>query len=538
MSKDIIFDKENFIRLILSNIEYNSSSPARAKEYLASEGIDAEAIVASGMEAINALLNNIGQPKPATSIQQKSTTPYQRNWNHVSVKRLIQESGNPDPVDEIKTRARGLVLQAFEMGWDGPPFSPIQLAKYLNMDVIPNDAVMDARIVPMNNNFQIQYNPFQRPTRINFSVAHEIAHTLFSDCAQAVRNREESPAEHRQLEQLCNAAASEIQLPYAFFSNDANSSPPSMGSLIDLAKKYNASLESVFMRYTEVIDKSCAILIGIFQTDNKISIDYYKSSRLFSTQLPNIIEIPADSNAYECTSPGWTARDENVSWDIFDGQLFNIFSIGISPYRRDNKPRVGMLILPVEEVKNAPETGKVVLEYGDATKPRGKGKKIIAQVVNTHAALGRGFGYSLTKNYPIVKEELDKWKADKKRFVLGQSNLVKINSNLYVFQMLAQKGIFSTGTEIPLRYNELRKCLIDLRNTAQELDCSIHMPAIGAGQAKGNWEIIVGMIHDELVNFDLKVNIYLFPDKPLTQKSPSNLILFKEDSTWENGKLF
>jgi len=79
---------------------------------------------------------------------------------------------------------------------------------------------------------------------------------------------------------------------------------------------------------------------------------------------------------------------------------------------------------------------------------------------------------------------------------------------------------------------------MELRETALELDCSVHMPAIGAGQAKGNWEIIIGMIHDELVNFNVKVNIYFFPDRPLNQKSPSNLTFFNLDSTWENGKLF
>ncbi len=530
MSKDLISDKENFVRLILANIEYSSSTPERAKEYLEEEGIDVNAIIASGMKAVRAIQ---GRVSPA-----RASIATKRVWKHESVKKLISESGNADPMDEIKTRARNMVLQAFESGWGGPPFSPIQLAKYLNIDVIPNDEVLDARVVPLSNNFQIQYNPFQRPTRVNFSISHEIAHTLFSDCAQSIRNREDRPAENRELEQLCNAAAAEIQLPYAVFSNDANSETPSMGGLIQLAKRYNASLESVFMRYTEVIDKPCAILIGIFQTDNKITIDYYKISQSFPFKLPSYIEIPADSKAFECISPGWTATDENVTWDFLKGQTFNVYSAGISPYRRDNKPRVGMLILPTTEVKNSEQAGKVVLEYGDATKPRGKGKKIIAQLVNTSAGLGQGFGRSLVKNYPVVKVELDKWKSERTRFKLGQSNLVKVNSELYVFQMLAQKGLYATSTEIPLRYNELRKCLIELRETALELNCSVHMPAIGAGQAKGNWEIIIGMIHDELVNFNVKVNIYFFPDRPITQKSPSNLTFFNLDSTWENEKLF
>ena len=148
-----------------------------------------------------------------------------------------------------------------------------------------------------------------------------------------------------------------------------------MAGLIELAKKYNASLESVFLRYTEVIDRPCAILIGIFQTDNKITIDYYKSSRSFPMQLPGYIEIPSEAKVYECTSPGWTSTDENVTWEFLDEQPYDVYSAGISPYRRDNKPRVGILILPVTETKSAADSGKVVIEYGDATKPRGRGKR-------------------------------------------------------------------------------------------------------------------------------------------------------------------
>jgi len=541
MSKDIIFDKAKFIKLITSNVEYNSSSVERAKEYLKEEGIDPEEIVAKGMLRINEiqqrLKKTVNDPKEQFNISQFGLTSQERKkrWSHKSVLRLIQESGNIDPLEEIKRRARNLVLKAFELGWEGPPYSPIQLAEYIGINVTPNDSVIDARTVPQKKGFQIQYNPFQRPTRINFSVSHEIAHTLFSDCAEAIRNRELEPMENRQLEQLCNAAAAEIQLPYAIFSHDANAAVPSIEGLIDLATKYKASLESVFIRYAEVVDKPCAILIGIFQNDSKIVIDYYKASNKFPIKIPDYYEIPVSSTAYECTSPGWTAR-EQANWDIFNGEVYNVFTVGISPYRRDKKPRVGILILPKDSLDLSPEAGKIMLEFGDATKPRGKGRKIIAQVVNTSAALGRSFGYSLAKNYPIVKEALKKWHANKSEFVLGKTNLVKINEELFVFQMLAQKGLFPKQNEIPLKYNELRKCLIELRDTAIELNSSIHMPAIGSGNAGGDWNIIIGMIHDELVSHDLKVNIYLFQGKPFNPKEKTTLTLFKEDSTWGTEK--
>ncbi len=541
MSNDPIFDKASFIKLIMSNIEHNSSTPDNAKEYLEGEGIDVEAIASSGIAKIKALQRTTqtqGSFEINTTLRTGTDLPYtqKKRWTHKSVLQLIEESGNPDPLDEIKSRARKLVLRAFEMGWEGPPYSPIQLAELIGIDVAPNDSVVDARILKEKKGFQIQYNPFQRPTRINFSVSHEIAHTFFSDCGDAIRNREESPIENRQLEQLCNAAAAEIQLPYAVFSYDANNSSPSIEGLIELATKYKASLESVFIRYTEVIDKPCAVLIGIFQSDNKIVIDYHKTSRKFPVKLPDYFEIPAASIAYECTSPGWTSREE-VNWDVFQGETYNLFAVGISPYRRDNKPRVGILILPTTADRSAVDSGKVILEYGDATKPRGPGKKIIAQVVNTSAAMGFGFGKSLAKNYPIVKDRLKEWHSNKTEFHLGNTNLVKVNESLYVLQMLAQKGIFPKGNEIPLRYDELRKCLISLRETAIELNCSIHMNAIGSGNAGGDWNIIIGMIHDELVNYDLKVNIYLLPGKPFNPNQKNNLTLFKDNSTWETGKL-
>ncbi|TJZ63305.1 ImmA/IrrE family metallo-endopeptidase [Sphingobacterium olei] len=541
MSNETMFNREDFIRLILSKVEHNSSSAQNAKEYLSEEGYDIKEVVNEGLMRIKEISNRLKLSDDKLSSIQKvpaksSRKSFRKNWSHESVRLLISESNNEDPYEAIKARARDLVFRAFENGWEGPPYSPIKLAEIMGIDVTPNDSVIDAKIVPQKGNkFQILYNPFQIPTRVNFSIAHEIAHTLFSDCAKATRNREENPTENRQLEQLCNAAASEIQLPYAIFSNDANNAQASMKGLIELAKKYKASLESVFMRYTEVIDQPCAILIGIFQDDGKIVVDYYKSSRFFSLDIPESFQIPADSNAYECTSPGWTA-EEIADWEIFLGKSYLVSSVGISPYKRDTKPRVGILVLPIEYARHDQHYGKIILEFGDATKPRGKGKKIIAQVVNTSASLGRGFGYSLAKNYPVVKDRLKEWSSDKSTFVLGNTNVVEVDKDIFVFQMLAQKGLFAKGNEIPLRYKELRKCLIQLREYALDNNCSVHMPAIGAGQAGGEWDIIIGMIHDELVNYEIKVNIYLFQSNSFNPKRKSNLTLLNESSTWETKK--
>lgn len=529
-----------FMKLMLASFEHTSASEENAKEYLLGEGLNPDMILIEGLANIQALesrLKNENQTSIALNYDKaQAVTSSKRNWFHRSVRKFIDESGNPDPIDEMRKRIRELVVKAFGLGWEGPPYNPIQFAKFLGIEVMPNDSLIDARIVPQDNCFHIQYNPFQPPTRINFSVAHEIAHTMFSDCADSVRYREEKPLENRELEQLCNIGASEIQLPYAVFSHDASLAAPSIDGLIDLAKKYKASLEAIFLRYTEVIDIPCIVMIGIFKNDKEIEVDYYKGSKFSDIKIPQKFVIPNDSLAYDCIAPGYTSR-ETVNWPFLK-EPYEISSVGISPYKRDNKPRVGILMFPKKHVNTSPELRKIILETGDATQPGGKGKKIIAQVVNTAASLGRGFGSSITKRYPVVNQSLQNWKRNKDRFTLGETNLIEISHGLYVFQMLAQKGIIPKGDEVLIKYPELRKCLIKLRETALELNCSVHMPMIGAGNARGDWNIIIGMIHDELVNYEVKVHIYFLKAQPYNPNHKSSLTYYKVNAKWEKGKLF
>jgi len=61
-------------------------------------------------------------------------------WTHKSVIKLIEESNNSNPVEEIRSRARDLVLNALEKGWSGPPFNATQLSGFLGIEILPNDS--------------------------------------------------------------------------------------------------------------------------------------------------------------------------------------------------------------------------------------------------------------------------------------------------------------------------------------------------------------------------------------------------------------
>src|SRR5690606_9210375 len=105
----------------------------------------------------------------------------QGRWTHPSV---VQLAAGRDPIEMISERARALVLKAFDAGWEGPPFDPFHLADLLRIEAIPKHDVGDARTVPVGRSgFRIEFNPSRPRERLRYSVAHEIAHTLFPDCA-------------------------------------------------------------------------------------------------------------------------------------------------------------------------------------------------------------------------------------------------------------------------------------------------------------------------------------------------------------------
>lgn len=67
-------------------------------------------------------------------------------WTNPSVRALAEDR---NPVDVIAGKARALVLDALDRGWQGPPFDPIALAGILGLDVAANSEVRNARTVPV-----------------------------------------------------------------------------------------------------------------------------------------------------------------------------------------------------------------------------------------------------------------------------------------------------------------------------------------------------------------------------------------------------
>ena len=459
----------------------------------------------------------------------------QRKWSDKSVLKFIKEHGTlveNDPINIIRDLARSIVLEGFTKGWQGPPFDMIKLAQLKGISVSPNSNVLDGRVIPLKNKkLGIEYNPNQNQSRINFSIAHEIGHTLFPDCREKIRNRntkEEILIENNwELEFLCNVAASEFLLPYAEFSQEANSAPFNLETIKRLANRYKASIESVFLRYTEVINKPCTVAIASYEMDGKLKVEYSKPSEQSDLTFETGFEIPESSIAYKCVRPGTDGFTHPNQFESYFGKEYSIFAIGIGSLKHSSGLRVGIFFIP-RGMADLPDN-LIRTVSGDATLPQGEGNKLIVQVVNSSAAVGSGFGKAISDRYPDAKKRLRNWKKDGKDFTLGKTQTFRVTSDIWICQILAQKGLHPTKTEIPLKYWALRECLMDLEGEANDLNATVHMPPIGAGQAGGDWKVIEGMIHSELASKGIDVTVYfLHGMNPSKKTETETLTLFNQ----------
>ncbi len=107
-----------------------------------------------------------------------------KRWTNKSVAQL---AGATNPIDVVVNRARQVTLDAMADGWSGPPFDPVELALRMGIAVEPREDIPDARTVPApGNSLKIEFNPNRPRGRVRYSIAHEIAHTFFPDCAEQV----------------------------------------------------------------------------------------------------------------------------------------------------------------------------------------------------------------------------------------------------------------------------------------------------------------------------------------------------------------
>jgi len=149
---------------------------------------------------------------------------------------------------------------------------------------------------------------------------------------------------------------------------------------------------------------------------------------------------------------------------------------------------------------------------GDATSPQAKGPKIIAHVCNDIGGWGAGFVVAISKRWKEPERDYRRWYRERAAndFGLGAVRLVQVQADIWVANMVGQRGIKTGSAGPPIRYEAVEQCLNTLAGKALELDASVHMPRIGCGLAGGTWDRIEPIVVRALCERDVAVMVYDF----------------------------
>lgn len=445
-------------------------------------------------------------------------------WTNPSVRRMADDR---DPVEVLTQRARQVIREAMDAGWSGPPFDPIRLAEILNLPMVPRDDVQDARTVPAGkDSVRIEFNPNRPASRLRYSIAHEIGHTLFPDCKTLVRNRasyHELTGDDWQIEALCNIAAAEFLMP-------AGSIAPSVvgkitaEQLVSLQRQFQVSLEALVIRLAKSAEFPCAAFcasaIERGSHAGRYQLDYIIGSPTWKGRVRSGVTLPANSAVTECIAIGFTESGRE-RWP--DGSMVAVECVGIPPYPGHLKPRVAGLVLGGERVAATEAVFREV--RGDATEPRGAGVRIIAHIVNdaTPNWGGGGFASYVRRKLPAVQDDFRAWaSATRAGFKLGATHQTPIDQQRVVFHMVAQHG-YGPSAKPRVRYTALDQCLKALGEYAASQGATVHMPRIGTGQAGGSWDVIRDMIGESVCARGVSVTVYTPPNKDLPQSQQPTL---------------
>ena len=436
-------------------------------------------------------------------------------WTNPSVKRL---AGQKDPVDVVISRARDVVLQAVQDGWEGPPFDPFRLAEILGIVVVPMEDILDARVAAGGDHPRIEFNPNRPRTRVRFSLAHEIAHTFFPDYGLAIRNRGGAArSDDWELELLCNVAASELLMPTGYAVDPRSS--PSIDTLLKIQEACDVSVEAAGIRLARSSRLPCMVVVASRQGDQPGSgafrVDYSIAS------VASEIAIPAGAGLEgsvfsQCTAVGFTAKGREEGRGVVPALYWEC--VGIPPYPGQVYPRVLGICRPA--TTQASSIATIEELRGDALRPRGGGPKLIVHVVNdSTASWGGNFSKAVKDTYPGAQTDFREWAAERRsNLSLGAVRFYSTDRDIEIASMVAQRG-YGPSNKPRIRYGALRACLGKVAERALRTGASVHMPRIGAGMAGGNWSVIAELIDEHLVKRGIQVTVYSLPGTALRRQA-------------------
>lgn len=158
---------------------------------------------------------------------------------------------------------------------------------------------------------------------------------------------------------------------------------------------------------------------------------------------------------------------------------------------------------------------------GDATEPKGEGRKIIVHCCNNRGGWGSGFVVALSRKWrspELQYRNMGEWP-------LGAVEIVPVAPDLFVANLIGQHGIGVGDHGMPpIRYEALRQGFQQIIKGERERIrkdtergyvvqglASLHMPRLGCALAGGDWALVEPLINATFIAAGMDVTVYDFP---------------------------
>lgn len=256
--------------------------------------------------------------------------PGHRQGFHEHVQAIIDETGEDDPFEAVRVKARRVVTDYVAIFGEQPPFNLKAIASVRGLHWSDDDPRFspDSEIAPeADGRVVLRVNKSRPESRQRFSIGHEIGHTLFPEYQLAVRCRKgvdrNWASSEDLLETLCDVAASELMFPDPWFRNRIDSLELSAMNIAELASDYLASRDATARRLVELHSDPLAAVFFSWKlkpTEQRLASRNRRQKPLFGEPLPMPtpmlrVDYAILNSAFERVGTGHIPKDKSVPSD-------------------------------------------------------------------------------------------------------------------------------------------------------------------------------------------------------------------------------
>jgi len=181
---------------------------------------------------------------------------------------LVRGTGLSDPVAAVEHLANQLLVDA---GVDSPPVPLELLASFQGIATVEMvDMPQSGMLIPLpSGNLEVRLRISDSQGRRNFSLAHEIGHTLLPGYAEQPVEKTDIYTgeflEGNEEEFFCDIAARALLLPEAMLVGRCSELEPSIENMLVLADEFACSLEATALRLDQLQPWPCVAVVWEMQ---------------------------------------------------------------------------------------------------------------------------------------------------------------------------------------------------------------------------------------------------------------------------------